>query len=350
MIFKSIWVRIIFSIFPVFALTGCESLSYYHQMMSGQIVILNKRQPIKQILAEPHIPTKLQEQLKLVQDIREFAKNELKLPVKNHYLSFVELDRPFVLWNVYATPEFSFRPKTWCYPIVGCTAYRGYFSKDDANDYVDKLKKKGYDVFIGGVAAYSTLGWFDDPVLSTFMNRSNIKLAALIFHELAHQLLYVENDTTFNESFATAVEQEGLRRWLVAKNNLASLSDYHIDFKRHQQFIQLIMKYRKKLELLYVQDLSALNKRNAKASLFDKLRDEYSLLKQHWKGYTGYDSWFSHKLNNAQLLSISTYYDLLPVFLKLLQNNGYDLKLFYKECQTLANKSREERLVFLQQY
>ena len=302
------------------------------------------------MLDEPHISEKLKTQLELVLDIREFAKNELCLPVKNQYLGFADLKRPFAVWNVYATPEFSFTPKIWCYPVVGCAAYRGYFSKQDARNYCDKLEKQGYDVFMGGVAAYSTLGWFDDPVLNTFVYRSPAKLAALMFHELAHHVLYVEDDTAFNESFATAVEQEGLRRWLTAKNDLSALSEYQIDYRRRRQFIQLVMKYRKQLESLYAKDLPTRTKRDAKAGMFDGLRNEYRLLKQQWEGYPGYDLWFSQPLNNAQMISVSTYYDLVPEFLRLLQHTEYNLEMFYKECQNLARQTKEERRARLEQY
>jgi len=343
-------VRVILIILSLVALTGCESIRYYNHLISGQINIINKNKPIHQLLDEPHVSEKLKTQLELVLDIREFAKNELYLPVKNQYLSFTDLERPFAVWNVYATPEFSFAPKTWCYPVVGCTAYRGYFSKEDARDYSDKLKRQGYDVFMGGVAAYSTLGWFDDPVLSTFVYRSNVSLAALIFHELAHELLYVKDDTTFNESFATAVEQEGLRRWLETKNDLEAFADYKIDYQRRRQFVQLVMKYRKQLESLYAKDMSTPMKRDAKALIFDALRDEYRLLKQKWEGYSGYDLWFSRTLNNAQMISVSTYYDLVPEFLRLLQYSEYNLELFYKECRNLAKKTKEERRARLQEY
>lgn len=332
------------------ALTGCESIRYYNHLVAGQLDIFNKKESIKKILDEPHVSEKLKAQLQLVLDIREFAKNELCLPMKNQYLSFADLQRPFAAWNVYATPEFSFTPKTWCYPVVGCTAYRGYFSEEDAREYSDTLKKQGYDVFMGGVAAYSTLGWFDDPVLSTFVYRSHVKLAALIFHELAHQLLYVEDDTTFNESFATAVEQEGLRRWLTTKNDSNALMDYQIDYQRRRQFIQVVMKYRKQLESLYAEDLPTLAKRDAKAGVFDGLRDEYRLLKQQWEGYSGYDLWFSKPLNNAQMISVSTYYDLVPEFLRLLQHTEYNLEMFYKECQNLAQQTKEERRARLEEY
>jgi predicted aminopeptidase len=331
-------------------LTGCESIRYYNHLAAGQLDIVHKNKSIKKVLDEPHVSKKLKAQLELVLDIREFAKNELCLPIKNQYLGFADLKRPFAVWNVYATPEFSFTPKIWCYPVVGCAAYRGYFSKQDARNYCDKLEKQGYDVFMGGVAAYSTLGWFDDPVLNTFVYRSPAKLASLMFHELAHHLLYVEDDTAFNESFATAVEQEGLRRWLTAKNDLDALTDYKNGYRRRLEFVQLVMKYREQLESLYAKEMSTPTKRDAKARVFETLRDEYRQLKHQWEGYSGYDPWFSQPLNNARMISVSTYYDLVPEFLSLLQHSEYNLELFYKECQNLIQKTKEERRARLKQY
>ena len=330
--------------------TGCESIGYYKQLISGQIAILNKKQPVTRLIDNPDTPEKLKEKLRLVMDIRTFAKDKLFLPVKNQYLSFVDLERPFAGWNIWATPEFSFAPKTWCYPIIGCAIYRGYFSKKDATDYGQQLEAQGYDVYIGGVAAYSTLGWLNDPVFSTFIYRSDIRLAALIFHELAHHLLYVGDDTTFNESFAIAVEQESLRRWMATRDNLKASEDYTMDSRRRRQFIEMVTKYRKELETLYARDLSTPEKRHAKAAVFEKLKDEYRLLKQHWGGYSGYDLWMSRKMTNAKLLSVSTYHDLVPEFLGLLKTCNNDLKVFYKKCQDLSKKSKEERLAYLEKY
>jgi predicted aminopeptidase len=350
MFLKSFWIYIGVTVIATTGLTGCASIRYYGQLISGQIVILNKRQPIRRLLAQPDTPEKLKQKLKLVLDIRMFAKDTLFLPVKDQYLSFVDLERPFAVYNVFATPEFSFSPKTWCYPIIGCAAYRGYFSKKDAFDYVAQLRAKGYDVYIGGVVAYSTLGWFNDPVLSTFINLGDIKLAALIFHELSHHLLYVSDDTTFNESFATAVEQESLRRWLMAKDNLKAYGEYMKDYQRHQQFIKLVLKYRKKLELLYGRDLPVLEKRHDKAVEFEDLKADYRLLKKQWGGYSGYDGWFNQKMNNAQLLTVATYNDLVPAFLNLLKSCNGDLKTFYKKCRDLSKKPQKERRAFLDQY
>ncbi|HSQ83738.1 MAG TPA: aminopeptidase [Desulfobacterales bacterium] len=350
MLLKSIWIRIIFGVILAVVLTGCESIVYYKQLISGQIAILNKKQPIHELLDNPDTPEKLKEKLRLVMDIRSFAKDKLFLPVKNQYLDFVELERPFASWNMWATPEFSFSPKTWCYPIIGCAIYRGYFSKEDAFNYGHQLEAQGYDVYIGGVAAYSTLGWLDDPVFSTFIYRSDIRLAALIFHELSHHLLYVSDDTTFNESFAIAVEQEGLRRWLTATNNLKATEIYKLYYRRRQQFIELVMKYRKELETLYAKNLPIPEKRQAKAAVFEKLKDDYRLLKQHWNGYSGYDFWMYQKMNNAKLISVSTYNDLVPAFLELLKTCNNDLKVFYKKCQDLSKKSKKERWAYFEKY
>jgi predicted aminopeptidase len=350
MLLKSIWTQIIFGVILAVVLSGCESMVYYKQLISGQIAILNKKQPIHELLDNPDTPEKLKEKLRLVMDIRSFAKDKLFLPVKNQYLDFVELERPFAGWNMWATPEFSFSPKTWCYPIIGCAIYRGYFSKEDAFNYGHQLEAQGYDVYIGGVVAYSTLGWLDDPVFSTFIYRSDIRLAALIFHELSHHLLYVSDDTTFNESFAIAVEQEGLRRWLTAINNLKASEIYKLDYRRRQQFIELVMKYRKELETLYAKNLPTPEKRQAKAAVFEKLKDDYRVLKQHWNGYSGYDFWMYQKMNNAKLISVSTYNDLVPAFLELLKTCNNDLKVFYKKCQDLSKKSKEERWAYLEKY
>jgi predicted aminopeptidase len=348
MFLKAIRFQIFFCILVAFALTGCESFGYYAQALSGQMTIIKKRRPIQRILTDPKTSENLKDKLGLIFEIREFAENVLYLPVEKHYLTFVELERSYVLWAVYAAPEFSLAPKEWCYPVIGCTAYRGYFSKEDADDCAGRLQNEGYDVYVAGVSAYSTLGWFDDPVLSTFIHQNDIELAAIIFHELAHQRLYIEDDTTFNESFATAVEQEGLRRWLKKKNNPGAFSAYQIDCRRHRRFIQLVMKCRGRLERIYANDLSTQDKRVAKAQEFDRMREDYRQLKQEWKGYSGYDEWFGRPLNNAQLNTVYTYYDLVPAFLKLLDAGGGDLELFYNRCEKLAEKPKEERLAGLQ--
>jgi len=348
MLFASIRTQIIIVVVSTLCATGCESIRYYGQAICGQVSILNKRQPIDRLLTEKEIPEKLKVKLRQVLRIQKFAENELYLPANKNYLSFVKLERPYVTWNVFAAPEFSFAPKTWCFPIVGCTAYRGYFSEKNARTYAEKLKKTGLDIFIGGVTAYSTLGWFDDPILSTVIYRSEAGLAALIFHELAHQILYVRDDTTFNESFATAVEQEGLRLWMMATNNDQAHRDYLQSHERRLEFNTLILKYRDQLESLYRKDIPLDEKQHQKASIIKALREEYEHLKRRWQGYSGYDLWFREPINNAKINAVATYHELVPAFQKLIQRTRGDLKQFYQICQNLARKPKVKRLQELQ--
>lgn len=314
------------------------------------MTILNKRQPIKELLAEAPASEKLKVQLRRVLDIRKFAEHELGLPVKDQYLDFADIERPFAVWNVFAAPEFSLTPKKWCYPVIGCMSYRGYFTRSSAYDYANKLSAQGYDVFISGVVAYSTLGWFDDPVLNTFVYRREIELAALIFHELAHHLIFVSNDSAFNEGFATFIEQEGLRRWLNHNDDPEAFREYEAHYRRHRQFVQLIVKYRRQLELLYSKDLSPSDKRLQKAIIFDSLRSEFKRKRERLKEYSRYDNWFRHSLNNAQMTTVATYNDLVPTFAAILRESGNNLELFYRSCRRLANKPEEERRMVLDQY
>lgn len=325
------------------ALGGCESVHYYSQAIQGQYSILEKRQPISEITADPESPEFLREKLSFILAVRQFAENELQLPVENHYLTYVDLKRPYVVWNVFAAPEFSLAPKTWCYPVVGCAAYRGYFSEENAQQYADGLSNQGYDVYVAGVTAYSTLGWFDDPVLSTFIQYSKAQSAALIFHELAHQVLYVKDDTAFNESFATAVEQEGLQRWQAASQASHIYRDYLKSYHRQQQFIRLIMHYRQTLETLYQTDASAMDKREKKASIFSELRDEFDRLKTNENGLSAYDNWMNYSLNNAKIGSVVAYHDFVPAFQKMLAENDGDLNQFYRACRKLAQATKDER-------
>ena len=324
-------------------LTGCQTIQYYSQAISGQHRILQSRQPISEITADPNSSEMLRQRLSFIMDVRAFAEDELKLPVANNYLTYVDLKRPYVAWNVVATPEFSMVPKTWCYPFVGCAAYRGYFAEADARQYADSLKKQGYDVHVGGVTAYSTLGWFDDPVLSTFIRRSKASSAALLFHEVAHQVLYVPDDTTFNESFATFVEQEGLRRWQKASGNSTIYNEYLNNYRLQQQFIGLILKYRQKLELLYQTDLAPTQKRIEKAAVLTGLRNKFSQVKTTQTGLAIYNDWINSPLNNAKLSGIAAYHDFVPAFSVILAENNGDLAQFYKACRELAQKKKDER-------
>jgi predicted aminopeptidase len=275
--------------------------------------------------------------------IRDYAEQELALPVGDNYSTYVDVERELVVWNVFAAPEFSTDPVNWCYPIAGCVAYRGYFSETGAARYAAALEADSFDVYTGGVDAYSTLGWFEDSLLSTVMSRANYQLAGLIFHELAHQVVYVPGDTTFNESFATTVEREGVRRWLSHSNQTDIIANAETDIDRQRQFIDLVTAFRDKFDELYEKEMSDMEMRLEKTRLQQLLRNDYEQLKKFWDGYEGYDSWFARSLNNAQLSTVSSYNDLVPFFNQLLRQNDGDLELFYRDVAELAALDEEER-------
>jgi predicted aminopeptidase len=328
----------------------CRSLPYYGQAIDGQMDILRKRQPISRLVADPDTPAALRTKLQFVMAVREFAEKELQLPVNDNYLSYVALDRPYVVWNVFAAPEFSLTPKTWCFPIAGCVSYRGYFVEADARRFGSDLHLEGYDVYIGGAIAYSTLGWFDDPVLSTVLFLSEPEIAALIFHELAHSILYVKDDTAFNESFATAVEQEGLRRWQVAANDPEGYEKWQRRHRRQRMFTNLVSKYRTELEALYEGELPPGAKRNQKAAIFNQMRTEFGHLKSKHSAMAVYTAWFDRPINNAQLISVSTYHDWVPAFSSILNESGGNLAKFYQKCRKLAENEPPERHRILNRY
>ena len=320
---------------------------FYGQAINGQLSIISKRENIQTLVNDPEIDAQLKQSLESIISIRKFANNSLALPVEKNYSSYVDLQRPFVLWNVFAAPEFSVTPKDWCYPIAGCVSYRGYFSEDAARKYATSLADEGFDVYVGGIAAYSTLGWFADPVLNTIINREEHRLAALLFHELAHQLVYVPGDTQFNESFATTIELEGLKRWLAENNNSAMMPTLVEQAAREQQyrqeFVSLVQSSIPVLEELYSGALPLVAKRQQKAKVIQKLRDDYQDLKQQWSGYAAYDGWFAGEINNARLNTVATYFNHVPAFEALLAQSNYQLPEFYNRVQALAKLSSEER-------
>jgi len=346
------------ALLAMLALSGCQTLTYYGQAIQGQYQIVFHQQKITKLLADPRTPAPLKTKLELIQELRAFAAKNLKLPVDGHYEKYVDVHRRFVVWNVEAAPEFSLEPKTWWYPFVGRLEYRGYFSQPDAWKYGAWLQQKGYDVYIGGVEAYSTLGWFKDPVLNTFISNAEPDVAETVFHELAHQRVFASGDTDFNEAFATTVGQEGVRRWLQTKGDPAALEKYLAQLRRTEQFVRLVEQTRRRLEALYGDErtaegeVKAASKKHAvpaeelrrrKQQLLDRLRREYAQLKSQWGGDTEYDGWFAGTLNNAQLNSVAAYHDLVPCFRGLLARNGQDLEKFYQAVEKLAKKPKAER-------
>lgn len=327
----------------VVAASLCASGCYFIQAATGQMELTSKRQPIAKLLSDERTPEKLRNRLEYVSAARTFASQELGLPDNGSYRSYADLGRPFVVWNVFATDEFSVEPRRWCFPIAGCVVYRGYFDEDNAQGYARRLRLKGMDTAVGGVAAYSTLGHFDDPVLNTMLGWSDVQLAATLFHELAHQVVYVPGDSEFNEAFATVVEEAGLQRWLASRGRLQDLDAWNERRQRNSEFIGLLLQTRERLSALYRSDASDEEKRDRKQYEFGVLKLQYSELKDKWNGYRGYDAWFGRTLNNAHLVSAATYYGCVPGLRELLQSVDGDLPMFYEKARELAKETREAR-------
>ncbi len=330
---------------PAVLLNGCASLSYYGQLAQGQLRLLNARVPVAEVVADPARDPTLRAHLAQSQKARAFASEQLHLPDNQSYRLYADIGRPFVVWNVFATPEFSLSPQNHCFPIAGCVAYRGYYSQSGARGEAALLAQQGLDVSIGGVEAYSTLGWFNDPILSSMLGWGDERLATLIFHELAHQRVYVKDDTSFNESFASFVEQEGTRQWRSARG-LAPAGD--AQGRQREQFIALVLDSRARLERLYASPLSAEAMRQGKAAEFERLRREYRHLREHqWAGSKRYDAWVNAPLNNARLLPFGLYDQWVPAFAALFQQAQGDWPAFYRAVQTLGAlpaHARQQRL------
>ena len=318
------------------------SLPYYAQAVRGQMELMRKRTPIDTVIAQPDADPQLVEQLEQVQRIRYFASDTLRLPDNDSYRSYADLGRRFVVWNVVATEEFELKPTRWCFVFVGCLSYRGFFKKQAAEDFAQRLDEQGLDTYVGGVTAYSTLGYFADPVLNTMLSRGEAYVAGLVFHELAHQRLYVKGDSSFSEAFATVVEEQGTLRWLAAENKQAELQNYRLRLTRRDQFASLVGRQQERLRELYASGLDTQAMRRAKAAAFDTLRTEYAQLRESWDGSSDYDGWFALDLNNAHLAAIATYREWVPFLNEQLRQAG-DIESFYQRAETLADLDPAQR-------
>jgi predicted aminopeptidase len=326
---------------------GCASPGYYLHAVSGQVELLNKRRPVEEVLNDPATTPQTRQQLELVRRLRDFASQDLGLPDNRSYRTYADLERPFAVWNVFATPELSLEPKQWCFVFAGCVSYRGYFAHDKAEKFAANLKQDGYDIYVGGVPAYSTLGWFHDPVLNTFIHRSEADLAGLLFHELAHQVVYVSGDTTFNESFATVVELEGVKRWFERHGTAPQAEAYRQKIRRRGQFTALVLKHKVRLAEIYAPNLGDTEKRATKARIFGELRSDYAALKTGWNGHADFDKWFEQDLNNAHLAAIGMYHQHVAALQKLLARQGSNLAVFYGAVRELAQLPGSERITAL---
>lgn len=325
-------------------LSGCSSLSYYWQALDGQWELTRRSRAIADVVADATTPAALRERLLKVQQMRTFAVRELALPDNQSYRKYADLQRPFVVWNVFATEEFSVQPREWCFPIAGCVGYRGYFREAAARQFADTLRAQGLDVFVGGVPAYSTLGYLDDPVLNTFIGYAESEVARLIFHELSHQVVYVKDDTAFNESFATAVELEGVKRWIAAHGTVEQQRAFEEAQARKREFLTLIEDHKTALAALYGQSLPAARMREEKARILGDMLRAYESLKARWGGFAGYDFWFRQQaLNNAQLASLALYTQHVPAFARMLGQARGDMSAFYADVRALARLPKAER-------
>ncbi|WP_397382177.1 aminopeptidase [Prosthecobacter sp.] len=333
-----------FALLPLLCLCACSTVQFYTQAISGQTEIWRKSRPNAVALADPSVAEKVKQRLQLIEELRAFAASDLHLPTKS-FGKYCDLKRPFVVWVVYAAPEFSIESKKWWYPLVGSLKYRGFFNEKDAAVEAARLKKKGYDVFVGGVEAYSTLGYLADPVLNTFLHRSDGELAELIFHELTHAKVFIPGDTDFNEAFATANGQEGVRRWMRSKNNLSGLREYEAHLKKSRESVHLMLSTREKLKAVYARTYRSVEtERLAKQRVFD------DMLKEAATGSPLARINIIHApkfWNNARLNTVATYYNMVPGFERLLKEKGGDLEAFHQEVASMRKLNNEQRMKIL---
>jgi len=325
------------------SLSGCSTLGYYAHVVNGHLDLVSREEPIHELIEGNDLDAKLQQKLERVLKLREFASRELLLPDNDSYKTFVKLERQYPVWNVIAAGPYSVQAKQWCFLFTGCISYRGYFNKEGAMAMAAKLRQEGYDVYVAGVAAYSTIGWFDDPVLSSMLYDDEARLAGILFHELAHQKIYIEDDSSFNEAFATAVELEGVRRWLNQQGNPKAIERYRLHKQRQKQFQHLLAQTHEALKQAYGDEKDQHKLEKLKQDRFRQLQRQYAELKKSWGGYSAYDKWMQQGLNNAHLALVATYHELVPAFERILVEQDYDLHGFYREVKRLGAQTAEKR-------
>ncbi len=341
-------IRLILALTLCLLSAGCRNISYYAQAIEGQVRLMVAARPIPDVVNDAATEPELRQQLERAIAIREYASRELALPNNGSYRSYSDLGRPYVVWNVFAAPELSLESQQWCMAFVGCVSYRGYYDKNDADLYASELRQAEADTYVGGVTAYSTLGYFNDPVLNTFLRFGDHEVARIIFHELAHQLVYAEGDSAFNESFATAVENAGMRRWLARTASPERQRIFETQQERKAQFHRLVADTRDKLRAIYVSSLAPDAKRRAKMEAFAEMKRAYTELKAGWGGYGGYDQWFNQPLNNATIGSVTLYTQWAPAFHAMIEQEGGDLPRFYQRVAALAKLPKFERSAALE--
>jgi len=340
--------RLLAAALSALALAGCGA-DYYFQGASGQLDLIARAKPLNEVIGTTADP-RLKERLERARAIRAYASRELGLPENGSFTRYTDLGRPFVLWNVFAAPELSLKPREWCFPVAGCVNYRGYFNEAEARAEADGLRAQGFDVHVGGVPAYSTLCWFDDPLLSSFIRYPDLELARLVFHELAHQVAYAKDDSTFNESFAVAVEEAGLARWIASRppEEAARLvADRERGERLRVEFRRIVRNGKAALAAAYATDVDVEAKRRAKRDAFEAMRVAYVEAKGAEPGMAAFDRWFAGDggagPNNASLVSMGLYSDNVPAFRALLAQEDGNLPRFYARVRDLATLPKAER-------
>lgn len=319
---------------PILCMSSCGTVEFYSQAARGQLEVMARSRPIPEVVEDPETPAELRRKLAAVQEIRVFASGHLGLPGEESYGTYADLGREHVTWVLYAAPEFSLEPKTWWYPMLGRLDYRGFFHESDAREAAARLRKEGLDVVVGGVDAYSTLGWFHDPVLNCFASYPELDLAELVFHELTHRRLFRNGDTAFNEALATAYAEDGVKRWLIHQRRHRDQRRYAALIVRRERFYREIDRTRARLEALYASGLPAPAMRAEKSRVLRGLQDELRELRRAWGG-RGLESWLEGELTNAHLISVITYQEHEPVFHLLLRDCGGDPALFFERAARL---------------
>lgn len=333
----------------VIAISGCSTLGYLAHTSNGHLAVVTSKEPIADILAEEKYTPEQREQLAKVLRIRAFATEHIGLPDNKSYTEFVNLNRDYVTWAIFATEELSLQPTTWCFWIVGCIPYRGYFSEQKAQQFAEKLRASGHDVFIAPIPAYSTLGWFADPLLSSMLRNGEIITAEYIFHELVHQQLYIKNDTNFNEAFASAVARVAVIDWLHAEGNTDAIARYQAAIGKRLQLFSLTQQLREQLTAIYSDEITDQQKRSQKQQAFQQHHERINALTKNWSNGEVYRKSVLRGLNNAKLNAQSTYNDLIPSFISLYDNCGKDYQRLYSVVASMEKLDKEQRLEYLQQ-
>ena len=329
-------------------LSACSSVGYYLQAVGGQIGVIAASRPVQDVVLDPRTTAAERERLERLPDLRRFAHDELGLPASSSYSLYAEVGREALVWSVVAAPFNSLKPRDWCYPFVGCASYRGYFSEQAAQRFAGELRNCGWDVAVEPVPAYSTLGWFSDPLPSTVIDWPLPDIAGLVFHELAHEALYLPGDSAFNEAYASQVEREGMRRWLLSYAGADERRQHAQREERRRDFIQMLGRARSLLEEVYAADLDTSALQRRKDEVFEDLRRDYAATKRRWGDYKGYDRWFDRPLNNAHLASVDTYSGLQPAFDRLLNLLDGDMPAFHAACGAIAALPAVQRRAYME--